>query len=493
MNKHLKLLTLILALLMVAACFASCIQLEDDIDDGIIGGDEGDAVEVFPETVDKKSYGKEFYLSILPDTNPMSYFWVEKSEGDAMSEAIYARQEKVYNYIGVEVIATSAGNYRTYVEPFRSAVEKKDGSVHCLLSHVQTGVSGFVKKMYLRDLNNLQGVDLEQDYWNIEFMDALAIDGSHYLGFSDFNILYSYVLAFNKDLLDQYAGAMEKSVYQLVEDHEWTVDQMLALAQLVSTDKTGDGKTDDDIYGLTGQQWVPWIGFFHASNINLVEQNENGVYEVSFMNAVNAEKTNNLVKKLKDFSVSEFAYLTFPQGGSTVSNKVPLHTGRALMELTSTYGLEGYLKYDLNFGVLPYPLYDQYQKEYRSLQWGGYLCIPSYLENEQMVGETLEVLSFYSGDVLTTFYEKMLGKQVADVPEDAKMLDEYIWDNVCTDFGQTFGDDAPGVVYFLPYVTRPTEDGGKEMASYYNSFYKSTNESISKFIQEVTTNKTKFQ
>lgn len=493
MIKHLKLITLVLALIMILACFASCVQLEDDFEVEGPGGD-GDVAEKVPETVEKKDYGAEFYLSILPDVNPMKYYWVEKSEGDAMSEAIYARQEKVYNYLGVEVVATSAGNYQTYVEPFRNAVEKRDGSVDCLISHVQTGVSGFVKNMYLKDFNEVQGIDLDQDYWNAEFMDYLAIDGSRYIGFSNFNILYTQVIAFNKDMLDQYAGSMEKTLYQMVEDYEWTLDEMLSLAQLVSIDKTGNGKTDDDVYGLTGQQWVPWINFFHASNINLVEQNESGKYEISFMSATNQEKTNTLVKKLKDFAASEFAYLEYPAGGTIASPKVPLTSGRALMQLTSTYSLEGFLKYDLNFGVVPYPMFDTNQKNvgYRSLQWGGYLCIPSYVSNELMVGETLEILSFYSDDVMITFYEKMLGKQVADVPEDAKMLDEYIWETVTTDFGQTYGDDAGGVLYFLPTVTRDTADGGKEMMSYYNSFYKNTNTSIDKFIKTVAQNKAKY-
>ncbi len=493
MIKHFKPIALILVLLMIVSCFASCVVLEDEIEIDGPGGSQNEAEKV-PQTVEKKDYGAEFYLSILPDVNPMKYYWVEKSEGDAMSEAIYARQEKVYEYLGVEIVASSAGSYRDYVEPFRSAVEKRDGSVDCLISHVQTGVSGFVKNMYLKDFNELKGVDITQDYWNADFMDRLSIDGSRYIGFSNFNILYTQVIAFNKDMLDQYAGSMEKTLYQMVEDYEWTIDEMLALAQLVSIDKTGDGKTDDDTYGLTGQQWVPWINFFHASNINLVEMNEAGKYEISFMNSVNAEKTNTLVKKLKDFAASEFAYLEFPSGGTIGSPKVPLTTGRSLMQLTSTYTLESFLKYDLNFGVVPYPMFDTNQKNvgYRSLQWGGYLCVPSYVENELKVGETLEIVSFYSDDVMVTFYEKMLGKQVADVPEDAKMLDEYIWDTVTTDFGQTYGDDASYVLYFLPYVTRATEDGGKELMSYYNSFYQNTNTSIDKFIKDVKTNKDKF-
>ena len=447
-------------------------------------------VEVYPSTVEKKNYNDEFYLWILPDVNPMSYYWVEYNDGDVISEAIYARQQQVYDYLGVEIIGSSAGNYRSYVEPFRTSVTNKDGSVDCLISHVQTGVSGFVKgnsiASYLMDFNDLDGVNLEEDYWNTEIMDDLAINGKRYLGFSDINIPYTYVIAFNKEMMDQYAGSMENSIYDLVDAKLWTLEKMISLAQLVYTDNTGDGKTPDDVYGLTGQQWVPWIGFFKSSDINLVEQNSNGKYEIAFMNEANSEKTNNLVKKLKDFSVSEFAYLTFPEYGSISANPVPLESGRALMELTSTFDLIEYQKYDVNFGVVPYPLYDKDQEDYKSLQWGGFLCVPAYLKNEKMAGETLEVMSYYSDGVREAFFEKMLGTQAFDSPEDARMLEEHVWKNLCTDFGQVYGDEANSVLYFLPYVTRPVEDGGKEMMSYYASFSKSSNKSIYQFVQIVS-------
>lgn len=503
MTKHFKILALFLTLAMIFTSLVSCIQiqLEDDVELEENAGGNGDAsgdeevVEVFPSNIDQKDYGKEFYLSILPDTNPMAYFWVEKSEGDAMSEAIYARQEKVYNYLGVEIVGSSAGNHSTYVEPFKNAVEKRDGSVDCLLSHVQTGVGGFVQGMYLSDFTELPGVDLEADYWNADFMSALEIDGSRYLGFSDFNILYTYILAFNKEMMAQYAGNMEKTPYQMVEDYEWTLDEMLDLCKLVSKDATGDGKTADDTYGLTGEQWVPWIGFMQASNINLVEQDEKGEYVLAMMNEVNAEKTKLLTEKMKDISMSQYAFLEYPVGGKWPENRqnVSLTTGRALMQLTSTYSLNGFLSYKIEFGVLPYPMFDISQKDvgYRSLQWGGYICVPSYVDNPLMVGETLDVLAFYSDDVTVTFYEKMLGKKIADVPEDAKMLDDFVWDNVCTDFGQTYSDYS-GTLYFFPRVTRTEEDGGQPLASYYASIEDSSTKKLSKFISDVIKNKEKY-
>ena len=483
MKKHFKILAFLLAILMTSSIFVACeiADLETDETDD----ESGTPDEVTPE-VEKSNYNDSFNLWILPDVNPIDSYWVEKSEGDAMSEALYARQEKIRKWIGVEIIAQPAGNHQTYVAPFRAAVKNKDGSVDTLLTHVNTGVAGFISERYLMKLNDLPGIDLDQDYWNKDFMDSIAISGNYYLGFSNFNILYTHVIAFNKEMMEQYAGSMEKSVYQLVNDYEWTLDQMLSLAQLVSSDRTSDGKTSDDTYGLSGQQWVPWIGFFHASNINLVEMNEKGEYEIAVMNPVNSERTTTLISKLKDFSASKYGFFEFPQGGTISSPRVPLTSKRTLMQLTSTYSLEGFLKYDVTFGVLPYPMFDTNQKNvgYRSLQWGGYIAVPNYLRNAQMTGETLELLAFYSDEVMITFYEKMLGKQVADVPDDRKMFD-IVWDSVCTDFGQTYADECGHILYYLPYVTWPGGEG-KEQISYLAGFQNGSNRTLRKFVEKVT-------
>ncbi len=456
---------------------------EDTYDENVLG--------------EPKNYDDEFYLSILPDVNPMNYYWAdpEKTNSSMMYEALYARQQKVYEQLGVEIYASSAGNHMTYLEPFKNAVKTMDGSRDTLISHVHTGVPHLVSEMYLRDFGQMPGIDLNADYWNLDFMDSLSIPTSsgdyYFLGFSDFNILYTHVVAFNKTMMEQKtSGILEKSVYQLVDDYEWTLDQMLSLAQLVSEDPSNDGKTTDDTYGLTGQQWVPWIGLLHASNINYVEINETGKYGVSLMNETYKEKSSNLVTKLRDFSASQYGYFTFPTPGTSgVPAPIKLTTGRALMQLTSTHELVAFLDSDITFGVLPYPMYDRDQKDvgYRSLQWGGYLCIPAYLRNKDMVGDTLEALAYYSEDVHTAFYDRLLGRQISDMPDDARML-EIVWDSVCTDFGQTYSEICEGILYVLPRVTW-TGEGGQELASTVTGkMENSVNKSINKFMKIVEKN-----
>jgi hypothetical protein len=131
-------------------------------------------------------------------------------------------------------------------------------------------------------------------------------------------------------------------------------------------------------------------------------------------------------------------------------------------------------------------MYNEEQKDvgYRSLQWGGYLCVPSYLDNPTMVGETIEMMAYYSADVAEVYYEKLLGKQVADAPQDRKML-QIVWDSVCSDFGQTYFTVfyQTNILYALPSLTNINASEG--LASYVASRQSTVNRNIKKFMAKM--------
>ena len=106
MKKSFKILALLLSFVMMISVFVAC-------DNGNSGNDEEttttsnttsgeqettkkpeETTEAMPD-VEKKDYDTEFYLSILTDTNPMEHYWVEESDNDVLSAALYERQEKV--------------------------------------------------------------------------------------------------------------------------------------------------------------------------------------------------------------------------------------------------------------------------------------------------------------------------------------------------------------------------------------------------------------
>ncbi len=491
MKTSIKLLAILLALLSVLACFAGCNGEEETEDKEINRSEQTSSTETVTETeteaqpdFEKKNYDETLYFQTYGSTY-LNYFWVEESKGDVISEALYARQQKIEDYLGVTIMGTvAAGDHLTYDTAFKTSVKNKDGAIDLFFTNAYTCVPGLITGGYIRDLQTMDTLNLEADYWNLKYMTEISLTGKYYLGYNDFCVPKTYMIVFNKIMMEQYADSLGGTVYDLVNNYQWTIDQMISLANLVYIDQTGDGKTEDDTFGITGQQWIPFIPFLHASNIQLVEQTEKGDYEVSVYNDKNMEKTFTLAQKLKELAGGDSAWFRFRIEDTPM---IPLTTGRTLMSLVGSSDLEGYLEYDISFGVLPYPMYDEAQKDigYRSLNFDGYVVVPTYLENETMVGETAELLAFYGEPVQTAVFEKMLGKQVADTPKDAAMLD-IIWNNICSDVGLTYSHidgSLDNNLYMLPWVTNP--NGTDEVASYVAGYEKKANKAFQNLMKQL--------
>jgi ABC-type glycerol-3-phosphate transport system substrate-binding protein len=409
----------------------------------------------------------------------------ELNNGSTMDEAVYARQERVRKYLGVEFsyVDYPDAEYNTYQTYIQAAVQNKDGTVDALVTHVHGGVSNLISENLLVDLGDFEGIDLDAEYWHKEFMETLELNGNYFLGHSDYNIMQTCIIAYNKELLDQYGAALDKSVYDLVRDYEWTLEEMANLARLISVDVTGDGESIDDYFGFTGTTMVFFNGFLTSSNIPMVAQTQSGAYEVAISKSEYFAKTDDLVEFFRELDDSSYTYFTYSIHDDV---RVLLSSGRVLMQTMYTDDLQGLLNYDIEFGVLPYPLYDREQASvgYKSLQWGGYLGILSYTRNPVMVGETLEMLAYYSENVKITYYEKVLGKRIADMPDDAEML-ELVWGAITTDVGQTFynlGGDETGVCYTLHHLI---QDRSKNLSSYIATKEKAINNGFKKFLDGI--------
>ncbi len=477
-KKPISLIALTLILAMAIPLFVACGETEE-VTDAPVQTEQTTAVEVTPEiesesksqtvtqteaeteafpNVEKQNYGKDFimWFSVAKDGDSVDYYWVEEDKigGNAMSEAVYARQEQVRQYLGVELYAKyEVGNSQVLLEPFRASVKNKDNAVQMFRTSVFGGLPALVSEGYFTAYENMPEINLQAPYWNASVMEELAVEGKTYLGKGRFNILQTYVVVYNKDMWAKYSDAVDESLYSMVDNYTWTFDKMLSICKLVYIDATGDGKTKDDTFGVSANTNRSTIGFLHASNVNLVEQDEKGQYTLSVYNELNAEKTVSILDRLLELQDSDYGWLADAWRNSEVYVKI--YSGRVLMSWDATTDLEKLTVYDLSFGVLPYPMYNEDQRNvgYRHLQWGGYTAFPAYLEDRQMVAETMEMLSYYSDNVNEVYYEKMMGKQVADMPDDARMLD-LVWDTVCSDFCQTYcelgSNSGKSILYVIP-------------------------------------------
>lgn len=430
-------------------------------------------------------YNTDFHLLIQPDSNQFDFYWVEKSSNDLLSEAIYQRQLDVLDHLGVNIVATKALGHAEYDQPFINSVKNKDGAIDTLQSHSYMAIARLILGGYLVDFKTVDEIDLDADYWGLDVMNEVAAKDKLYLGYSDYRLSNTIIIAFNKKLLDQYGDALDESIYDTVRGYRWTIDKMISLANLVYIDQTGDGKTDDDIFGITGKQWNSFTNFLTASNIPLVAETESGEYQVSVYNKTYQDRTSTLIEKIHNLSKSDCSYFRYREDPTKLINII---SGQTLFSVDSNMNLPYYLSSDVEIGVLPLPMFDEAQKDigYRSLDWGGWLCIPSYTDDQSMVGYTLEAIAFYSEDVQIAFYEKLLGKQVADAPEDSEML-EIIWDSICSDIGLTYSSITTALdtnLYMVANVTHANTN--YSLASYVKSYETAANKQLKKFFASIS-------
>ena len=101
------------------------------------------------------------------------------------------------------------------------------------------------------------------------------------------------------------------------------------------------------------------------------------------------------------------------------------------------------------------------------------------IEYRGFAQETVEALAYFSTDVNITFYEKLLGKQVADAPDDKKMLD-LVWDTICPEFAQAYDDVSGGWLYMVPELTWVNTT--QNLASYVRGKENSAKKTLNKFL-----------
>ena len=471
MKKATRILAFLLACLMLSAVLVACNDAKENGEDttnaqgstntpsGTTGGDDGVQVEK-PVASDK--YEDDFQFLIMNDIFRTDFFYAQEQTQEVMNNAIYTRQEQVYDEIGVTVLGKTHTNYLEYKTDFEVSIKAGDGLYESCLTHTNVGVADMVTQGLLADFNEMEKINLDQPYWNKDLMETLALNGEMYLGYGDFCLASTYVIAYSKTLIERYCGTAlgDNDIYDLVENYQWTLDKMIELASMSYEDKVAGSKDPSETYGIAGFLWVPAISFVHSSGIDICEYNSTKkTYEFSFANPTNTKKMEDLVSKIKELYSAEYSYFwgPFDAIGADPSKQVNLKGKNTLFSITGTYGLIDYVDNNVDdFGVLPYPMWDEAQGEYRHLSWNGYIAIPYNVDDisgAEMVGDTLEFLGYYSAPVTEAFYEKLLGAQISESPDDADML-EIVWDTQVSDYGMAYStyDNAAmdTILYSLP-------------------------------------------
>ena len=385
------------------------------------------------------------------DYDPNIYFDnTDASPTYALGEAAFQRIKQTEQHLGVEIDVKSMGNYTSYVSAIQSAVMAGGSPCEMLLTNSSYGITDLMLSNCLTDLPELEGLNLKGSYWDKAGMEALAVKGKQYLAVGDFLLPESsYVMTFNKQLATR--EGLDTHLYTLVQDHGWTLGKMAEYVSLFSGDSTGDGKLDErDEYGLACNVWTTLIPFMTSSGITMVRQDERDGMSMDWV----GDGTDWKVMDLDDFL---YAMLegdgAYTYSSTDYKPAVGVSSGHIFMEPTYLGNLPHINSSGVDVGILPYPLYDREQDEYRTLYMDGYIAVPNGIRDADMVGDTIETLAYRSEAVRTAYIDYLLGASAEERMMDAVML-ETVFESLTYDpvrYLYTTSSKIEKLMYILPH------------------------------------------
>ena len=417
-------------------------------------GPETEPEDEGPEyRVQAHNYKLPFVIGYCSDDyDPNIYFDnTDASPTYALGEAAFQRIKQTEKHLGVEISVKSMGNYTSYASAIQSAVMAGGSPCEMLLTNNSYGITDLMLSNCLTDLPELEGLNLKASYWDKAGMKALAVKGKQYLAVGDFLLPESsYVMTFNKQLATR--EGLDTHLYTLVQDHGWTLGKMAEYVPLFFSDN-GDGKWDeDDSYGLACNVWTTLIPFMTSSGITMVRQDERDGMSMDWV----GDGTDWKVMDLDDFLYAMLeGDAAYTYSSTDYKPAVGVSSGHIFMEPTYLGNLPHINSSDVgvDVGILPYPLYDREQDEYRTLYMDGYIAVPNGIRDADMVGDTIETLAYRSEAVRAAYIDYLLGASAEERMMDAVML-ETVFESLTYDpvrYLYTTSSKIEKLMYILPH------------------------------------------
>lgn len=313
--------------------------------------------------------------------------------------------------------------------------------------------------------HNVPYVDLTQDWWVHNINDTFTVDGKLYTAVSDLcvtSMQLTYGYLFNQKLATD--NGIE-DLYEVVNEGRWTLDYVYDLTEGMYQDVNGDGNADSgDVYGFISDMGTSLDCYLAAGGQPmLIDTGDKLEVQIGTEKAFTIfEKANRLINE------SQGTFRVYHgSNGQVYDDKYPLFTtNHALLMPVRMIALFNELRdMEVDFGILPFPKYDEDQQKYYSFALDNYsvLCVPTNTKNMEMVGALSEAMAAESTrSVMPVFYETALqGKYTRD-ERSVEML-EIIMDGRTFDLSILYND----AVGDLPYLMRNTLIAKGNFASSY--------------------------
>jgi len=204
----------------------------------------------------------------------------------------------------------------------------------------------------------------------------------------------SSAIFFNKKMLAEKFP--DTDPYQMVRQSAWTFDKLQSMSKAVTADTDGDNMlTYKDTWGLVSSYSDPFY-FYLASGGRIIDKDASNLPQVGYT----GQSLDMLTNLLRLFQSGE-KWANFAQENDTDDiwkmNLDIFGEGRALFRTSAFAACEKLTDYDVEYGILPMPKYDESQEKYytpcaASLAYG--ITIPVNVPDPEFSAYMIEVMAF---------------------------------------------------------------------------------------------------
>lgn len=413
-----------------------------DISDGTTSADAADtlaeAVTTEPEETlpadnlpDTDLSGYTFRIYSLDEC--AKFFYSDTLDGDVVNDAIYQSIMNVEERFGADVQCVIFGSGDG---DFNGAINKiilaGDDVFDVAENHDTLSGDSSLKGLYLNILD-FPYLDFDQPWYPTNAIDSLTLYGKLFL----FSSAMSYkglhqtrILYMNRKLLDDYGI---ESPYPVVFDGAWTLDRLMDITRDTYQDLNSNQQVDEeDFFGFTTHQYFD--GWMEAFDLNALTKNDAGELVIG----INNQRTADIVDKMYSWIVETndtfIAKKKLSESDIFTAERSIITYG----EISTSYMI--YRNTEVDYGMLPYPKFDENQSDYISFYTDRFFVVPKTAQNTDNIGFMLEALSSEGyRTIYPAYYEIALkvkythddeSVRILDIINDSRMLSfTYVYDN----------------------------------------------------------------
>ena len=421
-----KLITLLLAMIMILSVFVACKPAEKNPEgqpgasssnpEASANGSDSEAEDTEPLSEYEKIGIPELNyedavinIACWNSENPEYDVTADDANtGDPILDAIYKRNLYTEQVLGVDLEFTAipgAGNQSeiiSWCETAKNMQSDPATPVDILSCYSRTAAYATINGLN-QDLTVYDYIDLDKEWWPKNVQEEFAIGNKLFFITGDIstNVLHMmYCIFYNKTLTESYGLG---DPVQMVNDRTWTMAKWQEMSKDIYEDIDGvPGKSAGDKYGV-GFQYYHLDAIVQGCGFKLLENtNEDDMY-IAITEDFYSQKLDGYVSNMIEWVKSNDVW-NDTKYGAAGSTEDAFKEGRSVFQINrATFGFQ-LQETDLDYGILPPPMLDPAEQEGYVTSLGNPYSIYSMsrsTQNGDRAAAVLQTMGYYGYELTT--------------------------------------------------------------------------------------------